>query len=295
MTQALRSELPFAPKGTRRPEPVLAHARVLATSKTYGWDGLYAEVGENRGWHVENLTPVGHYIALSRREDDFSFQARIGDTWQEVVMPPGSLWIQPAGEPFSFRVEQLAQWCGVVIQPQRLKGVIGSDAAVEAVIGLRDEILGALMRALCAEVLRGGTSGRLFADAMVQAIGAQLLRLFGEANTAPRGGITGRQLRIVADYVDAHLQDDIPVGSLAAMVKLSEAHFARAFKQSTGLSPHQYVIARRLERGKRLLADTGESIAQIALQCGFADQAHFTRRFAQHFGVSPSGLRKSYG
>jgi AraC family transcriptional regulator len=293
-TQAVVSELAFANAATRKVSPTLAHARVFATSKTYSWDGIYAEVGENQGWHVENMVPVGHYIAISRRADDFRFKVIRDGQWHDVVMPPRSLWIQPANQAFSFHVEELSQWCGVVVQPAKLKALVGSESAIEAVIGLEDDVLTAIMEAICAEVLRGGNSGRKFAEAMTVAIGTQLLRLFGEANAAPKGGITGRQLRLISDYVDAQLEREISVAKLAELAGLSEAHFARAFKQSTALSPHKFVIERRLERAKRLLADTEDSIADVALACGFSDQAHFSRTFAQAYGATPSALRKSF-
>jgi AraC family transcriptional regulator len=292
---ALSSELPFAQAGGNRPLPVLAHARIEATSKTYGWDGLYVEVGENQGWQVRDLVPVGHYIAINRLDTDFHFDALQGDRWVRQTMPPGSLWIQPAGQAFSFDVSTRARWCGAVVQPARLKALLGADAAVEPVIGLVDDTLGPALQGLCAEVLRGGTSGRRFAEGMLTVIGSQLLRLFGEARPAPRGGITGRQRRIVSDHVDAHLVEPIAVSDLARLLGLSEAHFARAFKQTVGMTPHRFVMERRLERGKRMLADTGDSIALIASACGFADQAHFSRAFSQTFGLSPSALRKSFG
>ncbi|MFN7694873.1 MAG: helix-turn-helix domain-containing protein [Burkholderiales bacterium] len=291
----IKSELPFARKGDKQPLPVRAHARIHATSKTYGWDGLYVEVGENQGWEVRDLVPVGHYIAINRLPTDFHFDALQGERWVSQTMPPGSLWIQPANQAFSFNVHEQAQWCGAVVQPAILKALLGSDSAVEPVIGLQDDTLGPAMQALCAEVLRGGPSGRRFAEGMLAVIGTQLLRLFGEAHSAPKGGITGRQRSIVTEYVDTHLTATIAVADLAACAGLSEAHFARAFKQTVGVAPHRFVIERRLERGKRMLADTEDSIAQIAADCGFADQAHFSRAFSQAFGVSPSALRKSFG
>jgi AraC family transcriptional regulator len=291
----LKSELSFAKQGSKQAEVTLAHAKIFATSKTYGWDGIYAEVGENNGWHVEDMVPVGHYIAITRDTEDFHFKVRdAAGVWQPVVMKQGSLWIQPANQPFSFDVNMMARWCGVIVQPAKLKALVGSESAVEPVIGLHDDVLTPVMQAICAEVLRGGSSGRKFAEAMTLVIGTQLLRLFGEANAAPKGGITGRQLRLVADHVDQRIDRDISVEKLAQLVGLSEAHFARAFKQTTGQSPHKYVTERRLERGKRLLADTQDSIAQIALDCGFSDQAHFARSFSQHYGSSPSALRKSF-
>lgn len=74
----LRSELPFSQSGDRKPLPVLAHARIVATSKTYRWDGLYVEIGENQGWQVRDLMPGGHYIALNRLPIDFEFDALQG-------------------------------------------------------------------------------------------------------------------------------------------------------------------------------------------------------------------------
>jgi AraC family transcriptional regulator len=290
----LKSELPFAQVGDNKPLPVLEHARILATSKTYGWDGLYVEVGENHGWKVTDLVPIGHYIAINRLPSDFHFDVKQGDRWVSHTMPPGSLWVQPANQAFSFNVAETSHWCGAIVQPAKLKALLGSDSAVEPVIGLQDDILGPGMQALCAEVLRGGGSGRRFAEGMLTVIGTQLLRLFGEANSAAKGGITGRHRRVVTDYVDAHLARAITVAELAGQVGLSESHFARAFKQTLGMAPHRFVVERRLERGKRMLADTDDSIAQVAAACGFADQAHFARAFAQAFGVSPSALRKSF-
>ncbi|MFM7331206.1 MAG: helix-turn-helix domain-containing protein [Brachymonas sp.] len=294
-TQPLSSELGFKKTGEREAIPTLQHARIFATSKTYGWDGIYAEVGENQGWHVEDMTPVGHYIAISRYTEDFHFKVRdAAGKWQPVVMPPGSLWIQPANQAFSFDVQTMARWCGVIVQPAKLKALIGTESAVESVIGLQDEILGSAMKAICAEVLQGGISGAKFADGMLTVIATQLLRLFGAANVAPKGGITGRQLRLVMDFVDTHLEREIAVAQLAGVINLSEAHFSRAFKQTAGLSPHKFITERRLERSKRLLADTQDSIIQIALACGFSDQAHFARSFSQAYGTSPSALRKTF-
>jgi AraC family transcriptional regulator len=296
MSNDLKSELAFKKTDARAATPTLEHAKIFATSKTYGWDGIYAEVGENQGWHVEDMVPVGHYIAISRDTQDFHFKVRnAAGAWQPVVMKPGTLWIQPANQPFSFHVETISRWSGVIVQPAKLKALLGTDAAVEPAIGLEDEILASVIRAITAEVLKGGHSGSRFADAMLTVIATQLLRLFGAANVAPKGGITGRQLRLVMDFVDSKLDHEISVGDLAQVAGLSEAHFSRAFKQTAGTTPVKFVAERRLERAKRLLADTPDSIIQIALTCGFSDQAHFSRSFQQAFGVTPSALRKSFG
>jgi AraC family transcriptional regulator len=90
-----------------------------------------------------------------------------------------------------------------------------------------------------------------------------------------------------------HLAEDICLDDLAELTGLTSKHFARAFKQSTGLPPHQFLIARRIEVAKRRLTDGKTSLANIALACGFADQSHFTATFRKVVGVPPAIWRLS--
>lgn len=186
-----------------------------------------------------------------------SFESPGPEGWRRERIEPRALWIQPANQPFGFRVKQTARWGAVVLDLGRMRAAIGAEAAVEA------------------------------------SIATQLLRLYGEANAQAKGGITGRKVRLLTDFIDNHLQRDLSLAELAGLAGLSTFHFARALKQSTGRTPHQFVLARRLERARRLLVDTQESVASIAALCGFADQAHLTRTFRKHFGTVPTALREA--
>jgi len=108
-----------------------------------------------------------------------------------------------------------------------------------------------------------------------------------------RGGLRPRTLRRVCDYIEAHLEENISNPMLAAIAGLSIFHFVRAFKQSKGSSPHEYVIRRRVERSMELLAGTDLPLAEIAAAAGFSDQSHLARRFREHAGVSPRDYRWS--
>jgi AraC family transcriptional regulator len=116
-------------------------------------------------------------------------------------------------------------------------------------------------------------------------------RRFGAARRA--GGLSSRHLRRVCDFMADHLAEDICLDDLAELTGLTSKHFARAFKQSTGLPPHQFLIARRIEVAKRRLTDGKTSLANIALACGFADQSHFTATFRKVVGVPPAIWRLS--
>jgi AraC family transcriptional regulator len=97
----------------------------------------------------------------------------------------------------------------------------------------------------------------------------------------------------VRSYVDGHLGERIRVTNLSAVAQLSTAHFSRAFKRTFGESPHAFVIRRRLECAAHYLLHTEASVSDIALRCGFADQAHLCRAFRQATGLSPAIWRRT--
>src|SRR5450756_2196869 len=108
------------------------------------------------------------------------------------------------------------------------------------------------------------------------------------------GGLSSRHLRRACDFMAEYFAEDISLEDLAKVTGLTSKHFARAFKQSTGMPPHQYLIMLRIEAAKRRLIGTKASLADIALACGFADQSHFTSTFRKNVGVSPGIWRHSY-
>jgi AraC family transcriptional regulator len=108
------------------------------------------------------------------------------------------------------------------------------------------------------------------------------------------GGLANWQARRTIAYIEANLASKMGTGDLANVVALSRSHFSRAFKLSLGVSPMEYVAVRRVERAKEMISSTRERLAEVALACGFADQAHLNRRFRDLMGVSPGRWRRSH-
>jgi AraC family transcriptional regulator len=100
------------------------------------------------------------------------------------------------------------------------------------------------------------------------------------------------KLRRVIAFIDAHLHESIGLDDLAAAAGLSANHFLRVFKLATGETPYHFLRARRLERARQLLAASAVPLAQLALECGFANQAHFTAAFSREIGISPGRYRR---
>jgi transcriptional regulator GlxA family with amidase domain len=108
-----------------------------------------------------------------------------------------------------------------------------------------------------------------------------------------RGGLPPRALRRVREYIEANLEENISIQVLAGIAGLSMYHFARAFKQSEGVTPHDYLVQCRVRRAQELLSGTDLPMSEIALASGFSDQSHCARRFREHVGVTPSTYRWS--
>ncbi|APG18195.1 AraC family transcriptional regulator [Kosakonia radicincitans] len=105
------------------------------------------------------------------------------------------------------------------------------------------------------------------------------------------GGLAPVALRNVLDYIEAHLAHPLLLSDLAAQVALSEYHFARMFRQSMGVAPHQFVMQRRMVRANDLLLNSTLPLTDIALACGFSSASHFSNRFKAAKGLTPSQLR----
>jgi AraC-like DNA-binding protein len=108
-----------------------------------------------------------------------------------------------------------------------------------------------------------------------------------------RGGLAPWQVRTLTTYIDANLNASLSCEVLARLTNLSVSYFARAFKRSFGYSPHVFLLRRRLERAQGLMLNSNAPLAQIALECGFADQAHLSRLFLQFTGESPASWRRA--
>jgi AraC family transcriptional regulator len=104
-------------------------------------------------------------------------------------------------------------------------------------------------------------------------------------------GLPKAHLGKVLEYIHEYADQNLSLLEMAQQVQMSPYYFSRLFKQSTGQSPHQYLINRRIQQVKRLLATTSLSIADIAAQAGFTDQSHLARHFKRQVGVTPSQFR----
>ncbi|MDB5893475.1 MAG: hypothetical protein JWQ88_1006 [Rhodoferax sp.] len=168
---------------------------------------------------------------------------------------------------------------------------------LSAQAGVSDPVLGHLLQALMPALERPSEAGRLFVEHMAVATGMHLLNRYGGARLAApvRRGLSTLQERRAKEMLRHRLEGDVSIAEVAQACGLSRSHFIRAFRQTTGQTPHQWLMACRVERARELLTTSALPLAEVAVACGFADQSHFTRVFAQLAGLPPGQWRRQLG
>jgi AraC family transcriptional regulator len=164
------------------------------------------------------------------------------------------------------------------------------------VSGFRDNFVSVLLEGLHKELSSRYRGSSLFVEGIAQSLAGHLVRTYADETTADyKGGLPGFRLRKVRDLMVTHLEDEFNLLRLAREAGMSEFHFSRAFKSTTGFKPSQYFINLRMERARRLLRETNRSIIEIGLNVGYTSPSHFSRIFHREVGISPSRYRRSYG
>ena len=279
---------------------------VITTSQDLGWQNIRVLHMRHADRDMEVPPLENHCVILSLGpiEPKHWVSATVDGNDFDRRINPGEIAIIPAGIPSHW------QWANsrphetlqIYLHPQFVQKTAEScdlnhsQHALEPQLGVRDEQLGYLAISLLYELKEENVIGRLYADSVASVIAVQLVRRYSCLKDVriSKGGMAPHKLRRAIEYISDHLEQEreIALAVVADEVGMSYYHFSRAFKQSMGLSPINYITRQRMERAKRLLTETELPIAEIALRAGFSSQSHFTTSFRRLAGVTPSSFRR---
>lgn len=179
---------------------------------------------------------------------------------------------------------------------ERLETKIDADAIATPRLRFSDDRIWPLVELLAAAVNDPDPSAHLYGDGLTAAIMARLLTDPGQTDPAVSAadgiGLPPWKLRRVIDYLEARLPERVDLADLAALAGLSQSHFSRAFKASTGMAPYRWQLDARIRRAQALLIDSRASLDQVAEATGFADAVHFGRTFRKLTGAAPGAWRR---
>ena len=280
--------------------------RQRGTSSGRGWVNLLAEHWDHEAGALPPLLPRETEVAVLLSGRGLVYREGAG-LRQRTPGRSGTVWLCPAG----IREERvdlelpLHDCLHIFLPPDPFDDCMLQDLDIDpAHASLRYEAIGydpfieqvafAINRELGAET----SSGRLLVKSLGRSLSAYLVHRYSELPVRPAPSpsarpMDGRRMARVLAYIDARLDESFTVADLASVACMSHAHFARAFKLTTGQAPHAFVSQKRLELAKRLLTAGSQPMADIAFAVGFSSHANFSRAFRNAVGISPSDYRRS--
>ena len=274
--------------------------RIRDRSDDLGWKSLYASV-QHEAPYEANFNAVEDHLLILHLNGPVAVERRLGPKVERRVVPPGGLFILPGGLDFGVRLEGELDTLHIYLRNAIVREVAGElgigndDLALRPSLGEPDPLAESLALAV-REAMSDATPGTsVYVDYLSRVLAARLLRRYSwraVPEMGACGGLTRIQMALVEDFIEEHLCSSLSLDDLARACDLSPSYFARRFKVSTGMPPHQYLIHKRVERAKRLLRTT-MPIVEVALECGFSHQEHLTNVFRRATGHTPAAYRRA--
>ncbi len=296
------ASLPWREFGVQETHGILMRSEhcIRDRSDGRGWRSLYASV-QHEAPYEASFNAVEDHLLILHLNGPVAVERRLGAKRERRVVPPGGLFILPGGLDFGVRLEGELDTLHIYLRNEIVRevaaelGIHCDDLALRPSLGEPDQLAESLALAV-REALSDDTPGTtVYVDYLSRLLSARMLRHYSWRALPTQdacGALTRAQMGLVEDFIEAHLSNSLSLEDLARACGLSSSYFARRFKSSAGMPPHQYLIQKRVERAKRLLRGT-MPIVEVALECGFSHQEHLTNVFRRFTGQTPAAYRRN--
>ncbi|MCC7125573.1 MAG: helix-turn-helix transcriptional regulator [Acidobacteria bacterium] len=242
---------------------------------------------------------ASHHLLVVHADTPARLDWRLSGANRAAEFSPGDAIVNPQGVFVAPRWNADVELLLLAVSPSlvsRVSEELGRHGTVELVphVHFRDDLIHQLAQGLIVEFERRQPPDRVYAETLMHALVVHLVRHYSVAGlkaVAFKHGLPPAVLARVVEFINESLAERMSLEDLAKVAGLSPSHFVAMFKRSTGVAPHQYVLLRRLDRAKDLLARSRLPIADVAVRTGFADQSHLTRMLRRHTGLTPRLLR----
>jgi AraC family transcriptional regulator len=285
--------------------PLLAIApgptRIVRSSMSLSWQGLLLEKHLSSPGERSAASIDMHVISLLAGSPSRFEHRTVSGHFLAHLNRPGTVMITPAGPVPDIRLHTLSEFIHCALDEEFTRGVIEEldrQPPPRPVFrsGIRDKSIQRIVGLLLEELETERPSGRLYVDSLAHALATRYVLLDCATLGRPESRVSGLQPRIlnrVREKIEANLDTELSLGSLAEESGYSRAHFLRMFRAATGLTPHQYVLDLRLRRAQDRLRQKGSSIIDVAVSCGFSSQSHMTSVFRQRLEMTPGEFRRN--
>ena len=227
-----------------------------------------------------------HHVLVNLREDPHRVENWRNDEHRDFTYYKNEIIVTPAGVRSGWKWHAKSKVIVITLEPDKLEkfaqselGVLLGEKQLKDIPQFIDEDI-TQAAVMLMDALKSDMGSDVMFESFARVFLTKLIQKYGlqrEDDIAFNKSFTSKHYKRVLDYVAMYFGGEISLGAMAAEAGLSPSHFSRLFKQTIGVSPHRFVMHYRVERAKEMLKDSGQPKIDIALSCGFADQAHFTR------------------
>lgn len=238
-----------------------------------------------------------HVLEVIHTATPIHHRRRLGEQTMTSTLDHGDAFFYPAQIDHGVSWDETAGFTLIIFHPAFFEDELGCDRAYPF-IKKHDPALQFLSQQVIADVEAGCPQGSLYTDAYALTLGHEIVKHLKAGTPLPKemtfDGLSTPVLKRVQNYMHAKVVSGEPISmlELSVVARVSQSHFLRLFKAGTGRSPHAYYDELRMNHAVHLLKTTQDSIAQIAVKCGFNDHSYFSRRFKKVFKISPSQFRQ---
>ena len=257
------------------------------------WDGVRVHRAKVLPGRMPEHTADCHEVNISI--SGYLTTEKISSTGRHVCTKggAGNLCLTPYGQTVGAYWKKPLDNMGIMLMPDFVKKTaaenrFSTEFEFHEIYKDKDPLIEHIGFALLDESTSDTPVGKLYTDSLINTLTLHLLKNYSNAASVKEntnGGLSGYKLKRVQEFIDANLEEDLSLAELAEVADLSQFHFARAFRKSTGQTPQQYLMQQRIERAKQLLSSDELPIVEISLRTGFKNQSHFTtlfRKFTKH-------------
>lgn len=273
--------------------------RPLLSSQAMGWDGLILKDHRQPAHVTPEHQLTQHVLILSPPDRLTKVEYILGDQSFNGQYGNGNVTIVPAQVRQRCRWYQEAEFMTLSLDPKFLVNAAYEEIEVNRFellphLAIQDRLIYDIGMALRQELNSPERPYYLYIDSLITALTMHLMQRYATRTSQPKRseqGLTDASLRLALDYINDNLDRNLKLNDIAEQVGMSRYYFARLFKQSMGIAPHQYAIKQRINRAKQLLRNSNLAIADIAQQCGFTNPSHLSKYFRQLTGTTPKAYR----
>lgn len=277
--------------------------RLIAHSQDVGWRSLHAAIIEEAPFRATE-SAIAHPSLIYHLSRPTEVTRRIeGTRGEKALIGPRRICLTPGEATTSWHHSGHPEILQVYLRRSIFEGAVseiyGCDTTGATLVprfAIHDPLLEQLAIAITDALHDGAAEDGLYIDAVAHMMAAHLARAHSTRSRPvriqPAKPISGWKMRRLIDFIEDNLDSDLSLHAMAVEVEMSPLYLARAFKAAVGQSPHQYVLARRIERARELLRNTSMPVVDVAMAVGFSSQSHLSHWFLRQVGVSPAAYRR---